>query len=72
MLEEPTVVLDLPRGKFMKTIIDRMGKIAKQVSVFAEQSGRMIFSADHSDAAIKTYFAGLYSRFDTLDRVSGA
>jgi HUS1 checkpoint protein len=67
----PTVALDLPRGRLMKTIVDRMGKIVKQVQVVAEQSGRIIFSVDHSSAMIKTYYAGLQPRFDSLDRVRG-
>ena len=55
----------------MKTILDRMGKIARQVSVVAEQSGRIVFCVNHSTALIKTYYAGLQPRFDALDRETG-
>jgi hypothetical protein len=68
----PQVALDLPRGKLMKTIIDRMSKLAKHVVITAEQAGRIVVSIDHSSAVIKTYYSGLQPRFDALDRVSDA
>ena len=55
----------------MKTILDRMGKITKQVSLVAEQTGKVVFCVDHSAALIKTYYAGLHPRFDSLNRESG-
>ena len=64
----PTVALDLPRGKFMKTIVDRMAKLSKHVTIHAEQTGRMIFGVDHSTARIKTYYAGLTPRWDNLNQ----
>lgn len=63
----PTVALDLPRGKFMKSIVDRMAKLSKHVTISAEQNGRMIFGIDHSTAHIKTYYAGLTPRWDNLN-----
>ena len=68
----PTVALDLPRGKLMKTIVDRMGKIARRVHIVVEQAGRIVFTVVHSEAIIKTHYAGLQPRFDTLDRSSDA
>lgn len=55
----PLVALQLPRTKLMKTIIDKMMKFSKSVHMEAFQSGRLIFSVDHSAASIKTYYNGL-------------
>ena len=56
----PQVALEMPRNnKLMKTIVDKMGRISKFVSVSAHQSGKLIFRAEHSTATIKTFYNGL-------------
>ncbi|KAJ1440868.1 checkpoint protein Hus1/Mec3 [Ochromonadaceae sp. CCMP2298] len=59
----PSVALDLPRGKLMKTIIDKMTKFAKHVQVTATQSGRIALKAEHSSVTINTYYSGLQARY---------
>eukprot|EP00600_Ochromonadales_sp_CCMP1393_P005360 CAMPEP_0174973820 /NCGR_PEP_ID=MMETSP0004_2-20121128/11458_1 /TAXON_ID=420556 /ORGANISM="Ochromonas sp., Strain CCMP1393" /LENGTH=179 /DNA_ID=CAMNT_0016224319 /DNA_START=430 /DNA_END=969 /DNA_ORIENTATION=- len=59
----PSVALDLPKGKLLKTIIEKMTKFAKHVTLTACQSGRIALKADHSSVAISTYYSGLQPRY---------
>lgn len=59
----PQVALDLPKNKLLKTIVDKMMKFSKHVSVNAFQSGRLILCAEHSSAIIRTYYSGLQPRY---------
>jgi hypothetical protein len=61
---KPTVCLELPRNRMMKTIFDRLAKFAKNVRITASQVGTLIFSVDHSSAEIKTIYTGLRGRFE--------
>jgi hypothetical protein len=68
----PQVALELPRGRLLKTILDKMGKLTKVVNITAEQTGRLIFSINHSSAGatINTYYTKLQPRFEGhLDEV---
>ena len=62
----PQVALELPRGRLLRTILDKMSKLTKVVNITAEQTGRLIFSIDHSSAGatIKTYYTKLHPRFE--------
>lgn len=62
-LPQPTVALDLPKGKLIKTIVDKMTKFAKHVQITANQSGRLALRADHSSVTINTYYPGLQARY---------
>lgn len=59
----PTVALDLPKNKLMKTVIDKMMKFSKHVSITGYQCGRLILKAEHSSVVIRTYYNGLQPRF---------
>ena len=59
----PTVALDLPKGKLIKTIIDKMSKFAKHVKITASQSGKMVLRAEHASVIINTYYTGLFARY---------
>ena len=62
-MPQPTVALDLPKGKLIKTIIDKMSKFSKHVQITANQSGRLALRADHSSVTINTYYPGLHARY---------
>ena len=58
-MSPPTVALELPRSKLMKTIVEKMAKICKYVYLTAAQTGRLVLRAEHSSTAvIKTFFNG--------------
>lgn len=59
----PTVALDLPKSKLMKTVVDKMSKFAKHVQITAAQSGQLALRADHSSVVINTYYTGLTARY---------
>lgn len=59
----PTVALDLPKNKLMKTVVDKMMKFSKHVSITGYQCGRLILKAEHSSVVIRTYFNGLPPRY---------
>ena len=59
----PSVALDLPRGKLLKTVVDKMSKFAKHVQVTASQSGNLVLKVDHSSVTINTYYSGLLARY---------
>eukprot|EP00602_Paraphysomonas_sp_CaronLab_P001755 CAMPEP_0185037824 /NCGR_PEP_ID=MMETSP1103-20130426/32750_1 /TAXON_ID=36769 /ORGANISM="Paraphysomonas bandaiensis, Strain Caron Lab Isolate" /LENGTH=273 /DNA_ID=CAMNT_0027575983 /DNA_START=39 /DNA_END=860 /DNA_ORIENTATION=+ len=67
-MSPPSVSLELPRGKLMKTIVDRISKISKYLHIDAEQSGKVIFRVENSLVTIKTYYTGLTPRFEVLNR----
>lgn len=64
----PEVALELPNGKFMRTVIDRMVKMSKTLSLTAYQSGRLILSIHQESVNIKTYFGGLVPKWGMLDQ----
>ena len=69
----PRVCLELPRGRLLKTIIDRLGKLAKQITITASQIGKMLLSVEHGCAVLKTNYTGLTGRFEgDLDPLSDA
>lgn len=51
----PTVALKLPRGKMMRTIVQRLNTFSKIVYITAKQTGRLIFRVAHSQVVIKTF-----------------
>lgn len=59
----PSVALDLPKSKLMKTVIDKMSKFSKHVQFTASQSGQLVLRADHSSVIINTYYTGLTARY---------
>ena len=60
----PKVALDLPKTKLMKTIIDKLTKITKSIHMSANQSGKLVFIAEHpSGAVIKTFYNSLQPRY---------
>jgi hypothetical protein len=63
VVPSPTVALELPKSKLMKTIIDKMMKFSKFVEIAANQSRGLIFRIDHSSAVIQTYYNNLQPRF---------
>ena len=64
----PEVALQLPKGKFMRTVIDRMGKISKTMTLIAHQSGKLVLSVQQDLVDIKTYFTGLHADWETLNQ----
>jgi hypothetical protein len=62
----PTISLDLPKGKLMRTIVDRMMKISRHLHIDAEQTGRLVFRVENSSVSVKTYYTGLSPRFGEL------
>lgn len=65
----PTVSLELPRNKLLRTIIDRMAKFAKYVHITACQMGSLQFQVDHASTIIKTFYGGLVPRYEGNLRV---
>lgn len=63
----PTISLELPRGKLIRTVIDRMMKISRHLHIDAEQTGRIVFRVENSTVSVKTYYTGLQPRFEVLD-----
>jgi hypothetical protein len=59
----PSVALDIPRGKLLKTIVDKLTKFSKHVQITASQSGKLNFRADHPSVTINTYYTGLFARY---------
>lgn len=59
----PTVALDIPRGKLLKTIVDKLSKFSKHVQITASQSGKLTLRADHPSVSINTYYTGLLARY---------
>lgn len=59
----PTVALDIPRGRLLKTIVDKLSKFAKHVQITASQSGKLALRADHTSVSINTYYSGLFARY---------
>ena len=59
----PTVALDIPKGRLLKTIVDKLNKFAKHVQITATQSGKLTLKAEHSSVTINTYYTGLYARY---------
>ena len=64
----PEVALELPSGKFLRTVIDRMVKMSKTLSLTAYQSGRLILSIQQESVNIKTYFGNLIPKWGMLDK----
>jgi HUS1 checkpoint protein len=72
-LRPPEVALDLPRGKLVRVVIDKMSKFAKHVQITATQRGGLILKADHASVTINTYFTGLNAQYvGNMDRVVSA
>jgi hypothetical protein len=59
----PTISLELPRGRLMRTIVERMMKISRHLHIDAEQTGRLVFRVENSSVSVKTYYTGLTPRF---------
>lgn len=62
-LPPPTVALDIPKGRLLKTIVDKLSKFAKHVQITASQSGKLALRADHPSVCINTYYSGLFARY---------
>jgi hypothetical protein len=63
-LPPPTVALELPKGKLIRTMIDRLGRISKNIDVTGYQTGRLVFRVEHSSASIKSLYSGVQPYFD--------
>lgn len=59
LVAPPTVSLKLPRGKMMRTVIEKLNKFSKNVVVTASQTGRLVFRVEHASVTIKTFFTNL-------------
>ena len=68
------MALELPRGKILKTIVDRMARLAKFATLRAEQQGRIVLSITRSSSTIQTYYTNMTPRFQApLDeQIDGA
>lgn len=62
-ISPPHVAVQLSRRKAMKTIVDRLGKFSKHVSVHAFQHGRVVLSVEGNGASIHTILSGQLPRF---------
>jgi hypothetical protein len=62
-MPQPTVALDIPRGKLLKTIVDKLSKFSKHVQIVASQSGKLALRADHASVSINTSYSGLFARY---------
>lgn len=65
----PNVALELPRGKLMKIVLEKMCKISKNVYITAYQSGRLNFRVDDTSATINTFFNNLQPDWGVLDQI---
>lgn len=64
----PSVALDLPRGKLIKTVVDKLNKFSKHIHIVACQAGRLVFKVEQATVSIKTMYNGLQPRYvGTLD-----
>lgn len=69
----PTVSLKLPRGKMMRTVIEKLNKFSKNVIITARQTGRLVFRVEQSVVTIKTFFSNLTPFYPpNLDRDTDA
>lgn len=59
----PDVALELPRGKLLKTLMEKLVRFSRHVHVTAMQSGRLIFRVDHASVVINTFYNGLTPKF---------
>ena len=50
----------------MRSIVDRMAKLAKIVEIIGSQSGRITFHIEHGSVGIRTFYNGLQPRFDQI------
>jgi hypothetical protein len=65
----PNVALELPRGKLMKVVLEKMCKLSKNVYITAHQSGRLNFRVDDTSATINTFFNHLQPDWGVLDQI---
>lgn len=62
-ISPPSVALTLPKGKLFKTIIERLTKFSKTLSLTAFQNGRLKLKVEQSCVAVQTYFQGLTPKY---------
>lgn len=62
-ISPPSVILDIPRGKLLKTILEKLTKFSKYVYITACQSGQLILKVEHPSVTVKTYYNGLQSKY---------
>jgi len=55
----PSVALKLPRGKMMRTIIQKLNTFSKIMFLTAKQAGRLEFRVVHAQVTIKTFYNNL-------------
>lgn len=60
----PEVALEISRTKLLKTMVDKMGKYSKHITVTAMQRGQLTLQVDHSSAVITTHYSNLTPRFE--------
>ena len=58
-----SVVLKLPRGKMLRVVVEKLSKLAKEVTITAEQSGRLNFCVQQSQVTVNTLFSGLIAEY---------
>jgi hypothetical protein len=61
----PTVALELPRGRVLKTIIDRMSKLARTAVLRFEMAGRIVLAIGYASSSIKTFFTNMTPQFES-------
>ena len=69
----PDVALQLPRGRLLRTIIEKMTKFGKTVLLSSTQQGQLTLKIATSTATIQTFVSSLMPLFmDNMDRATAA
>jgi hypothetical protein len=66
----PEVALQLPRGRLLRTIVEKMTKFGKTMQIDSSQLGHLTFRMSQSSITVKTFVNGLVPIFtESMDRV---
>jgi len=69
----PETALQLPRGRLLRTIIEKMVKFGKSMQITSSQLGQLTFGISQSTINIKTFVSSLVPIFtDGMDRLRDA
>lgn len=63
----PQVQLELPYGRSMRTVVERLRSMDRYCFVDGKMDGSLVFRVDNDRVAVKTFYGGLIPRFDSMD-----
>uniref|UniRef100_A0A7S1TZY9 Checkpoint protein n=1 Tax=Phaeomonas parva TaxID=124430 RepID=A0A7S1TZY9_9STRA len=68
----PSVQLELPASRQLRTVVDRLKPFDRYVSLDGDMHGSLTLRAQSGEASIKTFFPNLSPRFDGFDDEAAA